>query len=116
MSLSSLLVQSATVERYTDTGNRDRNNNPEVEWIAVGTYACRLELTDPEELTVGRDTVISNMRVFLEPSAAGQVEALDRVTVEDVTYEVVGPPITHNVPRSGAAVVHHVEARLKHAA
>lgn len=107
MSLKRLFSQTATVvstpfgPETDDYGNVVPGAESRVE------YPARLEETGSTEVTLDRDTVTSDWRVFLPPEAA--ISAYDRVEVDGEMYEVVGRPARLRTPRG----VHHVEARLR---
>jgi len=106
MSLSGLLSQTGTLKHYTYTED-SRGNKVRVQPPTSTVYQCRLEQTDSQEISVGQQTVISNMRLFLPPDAV--VDSEDQWTQDGVTYELVGPPATEH-DLSGP---HHVVAHLR---
>lgn len=70
----------------------DRTNNDVADWTDPDEEETRgdLQQTDSTEVTVGRDTVVTNLRLFLRPEATPTER--DRAVVNGVTYEVVGRP------------------------
>lgn len=109
VSLDSLLTQDVTVLAPA-AGPLDRYNNPTRDWenAAETTHKGRLEQTASTEVTLGRDTVVSDWLLFLPPEAV--ITPYDRVVVDGRTgeFEVVGLPDIEHTPRGP----HHLEVRL----
>jgi len=106
MSLTTLLTQTASVITIGPTGT-DAYNVPTFGDTDSTDYPCRLQETAAAEVSVGRDTVIADLLLFLPPDAV--ITAADRVTVDGVTYEVLGVP---NAVQGGVGV-HHIEAHVR---
>lgn len=106
MSLASLLTQTVEVLHRSD-GAEDDYGNPVAEWSDGVSYPGRLEQRSGSELTVDRDTQVADWVLFLPPDAV--ISGDDRVTWDDMTFEVIGPPVVARAPRGP----HHVEAALR---
>lgn len=107
MSFDGLLTQTvALLEPAADT---DDDGNPVDDWGSATSTDSKglLQQTSAIEVTLGRDTVISDWLLFLPADAA--VDAVARVVVDGSTFEVVGRPDLVRTPRG----VHHVEVRLR---
>lgn len=73
----------------------------------VRTFRCRIEqVAASETIDPGRDALVATYRIYANDLGIG---GRDRVVVEGVTYEVVGPP--HLV--AGRSGTHHLEALLR---
>ena len=106
MSLSSLLVQTATVSRRTASGT-DRYGNTGYDWADDAEYPARLSQLKADERPVTEDRQVIEWRLYLPPEA--DLAAADRVVVDEQTFEVWGDPY----PVRGARDVHHLEANLR---
>lgn len=111
MSFAALLTQTVTIiEPGTST---DTYGNEVADWGAGATTTTGpglIQQTDATEVTVDRDTVVSNLMLFLPPDRT--ITALCRATEGERTFEVIGEPDLLRTPRGP----HHVEARLRHVA
>ncbi len=86
MSYSSLLINTCTVQRYTE-GAKDNYGNPALTWANhLADESCRLMASGGRELKVGTELVIADYKLFL-----GDVDITeqDRVVIGAVTYEVL---------------------------
>lgn len=108
MSIHRLLKQDVTVQRYA-AGSEDAWGNTAASYSTTVDYKGFVEQVVAEEISVGRETRVSDWRLILPPGAT--LDALDRVVVNGVTFEVVGPPHTVFNPRTGKNA--QVEARLR---
>lgn len=106
MSLTTLLAQIATVITMGSTGH-DAYNNPTFGETSRADYPCRIQETAATEIVIGRDTVVSDLILFLPPEAV--ISAVDRVVVDGVTYEVLGTPN----PVWGGTGLDHIEAHVR---
>jgi head-tail adaptor len=109
MSIDYRLRQTVTI---LNPGTKtDEYNNTVPDWDNPTTTIEKglLEPTQSTEVTVGRDTVISDFLLFLKVTSA--ITALSRVQVAGVsgTFEAVGLPAVFD---QGSAGTRHVEARL----
>lgn len=98
MSLTSILPQLCTIERFTVTG-KDEYGNEEATWAAVDTdVRCRLENFSGRQGTEQRDTNVSWWRCFVLPDTV--VDKDDRLVDADglrymiVTVEQQHRPVT----------------------
>lgn len=106
MTLLGMLTQTATVVSFPMSAV-DEYGNPVAGPEVRTDYPARLEQTESTEVTRGRDTVISDWRLFLPADAL--VDAYDRVEIEGSTFEVAGRPAVEWAPRGP----HHTVARLR---
>jgi hypothetical protein len=93
-------VRYATVT--DDYGNVVRDTETTV------PYQCRLEQVKGSEVTVNRNTRISDWVLYLPPDA--DVLSSDVIRAQGSDFEVAGPAILHKSPRFES----HKEARLIH--
>lgn len=109
MSFPLLTNARVTVIPVASTVTRDRYHNP-VQVPDEGTeYDAWLEQTTAQELTIGRETVVSDWLVLLPPAAEG-IDGTDQVLDADGrTFQVVGAPALIRTRRG----LDHVEARLR---
>lgn len=108
MTLDTLLTQTVTVLHF-DEGAKDSHGNREPSWDDGGEHLVRLEQTDATEVLVGRDTLVSDWRLYLHEDAV--IGGRDRVVDEDGrTFEVMGSPEVQRSPRGP----HHIVARLRY--
>lgn len=108
MSLANLATRPVTYHRYSTSGE-DPYGNPTETWTADGsaTYVS-LQQTDATEVTVNGDVQVSDWRL-VDPNPAAGLSGRDKVEVDGVMYQVVGPPQIAWTPRGP----HHLEARLR---
>lgn len=126
MDLSRVLRQPIIVEHVTQTGPPDPMGDPTEErtWTRFLGYVWQ---TTADEATANTATTREEWRVALERSAAGQIDAGDRIIdggeldddgepVADVgeTFDVAGPPWPTRNPRT--LLVEYVQARLERSA
>lgn len=107
MSLNALMDRTVTVRRYPES-ERGAYNSPQAGDPVDVVYPGRLEPTTGVELTQDRGTVLADWILYLPDDA--DVVASDQVIIDDVTYEVVGPPARG----TGIGRIDHIEARLRH--
>jgi len=108
MSFARRLNQTVTV--LTAATKVDRYGNTVVDWsnATSRTASAWVAQTGSTEELLSRDSTTTVAVVFL--AADDPITALDRMTVDGVTYEVDGVPNPAN-GRMGA--VHHIVVRLK---
>ena len=101
MSFADLLINTATIRRYTP-GAIDPYGNPAETWAdhIVGE-PCRLMATKGIEVKVGAAVVIADYQLFIDHV---DVTEQDRVVVDGVTYEIL--LVGH---RQDSDNVHHLE-------
>lgn len=109
-----LLPLTATVTRVEQTGPPDAFGDP-TEVTTTATYQCWIWRGQAEsainEQTVNENVQADQYRAVFEADAAGSIDGTDRVTVDGLTYEVVGPTWSALNPRTNQ--VQHVEALLR---
>jgi hypothetical protein len=106
--LLGMLDRTCTLIGRSQSGAVDRYNQPT--WVETTTTGveCYIEQTDTREITNGRTTgIASHLGVF--PSGTG-IDDSDKVVLDDVTYEVLGPPWSVWEPGAGES---HIEANLR---
>lgn len=106
MSLLSLLDQRVTVQRIDD-GTADELNTPTETVTGTDEYMGRLVPVDARELLVGRDTVIVDLSLWLEPGAV--IAARDRAVIDGDTYEVMAAATVYRAP----SLAHHIEVPVR---
>lgn len=106
MTLRSLLTQDVELLTRSD-GAVDDYGSPVPGWTSRGTVRGFVQPVAADEVMAGADTQRASFRAFLPADA--DVSGLDRVVVDGVTYEVLGPPLPHRTPRG----VHHLEVTLE---
>lgn len=112
MNPARLMTNTATIIHVTaDPTDPDEYGNPG-EDTTTTTASCELQQTRRDEETVDADVQQETWTLFLEPAAT--IDGGDRVTVDGVTYEVIGPPWPARHPRRGT--VTHIEATVRRAA
>lgn len=109
VSFDSLLIHTAAVSTFADSGERDSGNNPIEPSETVRTLACRIDERSTGEQLGGRDTVTLNVEVVFEPAAVDALQATSTFVVDGVTYEVMGQPRKIN----DAVGLHHLEVSAR---
>lgn len=107
MSYTGQLFQTVTRQRFGATVKDSYGNDVPTGVPTEATYKGRLDPGKQDEITTGRDTLVSDATLYIEPGA--DVAATDRVVVDGQTYEVIGKP--RQIP--GARAVHHPEVALR---
>lgn len=86
MSFASLLIDSCTVERFTE-GIADDYGRLAKTWTShLIDEPCRLGDTGGREVTVGAEVVIANFKLFTEDI---DITEQDRVIIDEITYEIL---------------------------
>ena len=86
MSFESLLIDTCTVERYTE-GAQDSYGNPALTWAShLADESCRLVTGGGRELKVGAEIVVADYKLFLDDV---DITEQDRVVVSSITYEIL---------------------------
>jgi hypothetical protein len=93
-----LLPQTATVTTVQRTGDDDVFGDPG-ETTSTRSWRCWISQSSRDEDTGGGDRQDETFTIYMEPTA--KVAGSDRVTVNDATFEVIGPPWTATNPRTG---------------
>lgn len=107
MSLAALLTRTAEVTTRSQTGAADSHGNQA--WVESGptSYPAYLEQTTEQEITIDRDTQISDHLMVLGPEAV--IDGDSSVTIDGQAFQVIGPPLKAYSPRG----LHHLEVRLR---
>lgn len=108
MSITSLLNQTVTIQRRSATGTDDYGNEVPGTTSSVTTVGY-VEQAVAEEITVDRETYVTDWRVFLPAGTA--IDGSDRVVHGAKVFEVVGSP--HEVWNPRTQIIHHIEARAR---
>lgn len=85
MSFAELLINTATIQRFTE-GVADDYGNPKKIWVDQPVQPCRLVASGGREIQVGAQIVIADEAVFFNDIS---VTEQDRVIIDSVTYEVI---------------------------
>jgi hypothetical protein len=110
MSLATLLTEPVTIQTAS-SGAVDVFNDATTDYSAGTEVLGRLEQRSAQEVTEGRDTLVSDWVLYLHPDVV--VGGRDRVVDQYMrTFEVVGPPIMQRSPRGP----HHLQVNLRHVA
>lgn len=110
MDPSNLLRQTITVEHVTQGGAPDEMGDPTEESTSSDFLGWLWQTSVPGDNTANTNVSTEQWEMALERSAAGQVDAGDRVSADGLTFDVDGPPWTARNPRT--QVVEYVHARL----
>lgn len=103
MSIETYLTQTATIHHRSESGTDDYNMPGWSE--TTSTAATSVETVSATEVGV---VALATHRAFF--GAGAVIDADDLVTVDGVTYEVVGIPDKENHRRLGT--LHHIEVEL----
>ncbi len=86
MTYDSLLIDTCTVERYTE-GAQDESGQPVLTWSDhLTSEPCRLEAAKGRELKIGAEIVVADYKLFLESI---DITERDRVVLNSLTYEIL---------------------------
>ena len=86
MSYTSLLIDTCTIQRYTE-GAKDNYGNPILTWADhLVDEPCRLTTAKGRELKVGAEIVIADYKLFVESI---DVTEQDRIVISGNTYEIL---------------------------
>ena len=86
MSFESLLIDTCTVQRFTE-GIVDDYGSPAKTWgTHITDEPCRLVANPNREIKVGAEVVIADYDLFI-----GDVDVTeqDQIIIEDITYEII---------------------------
>ena len=100
MSYTSLLINSCTIERYTE-GASTAYGKARTWSDHLTSQACRVTTPTGREITVHGEVVIADYKLFTQDI---DVTEQDRVIVDSITYEILLVK-----RRSDGAVGHHKE-------
>lgn len=114
MTILAALDQRVTIQRV-GSGGTDDWNNPTESITGTDEYDGRVVPVRSRgtglgstEVIVGRDTVVVDLILWLEPRAV--VAATDRAVVEGVTYEIMGAARKY---RTTMPNIHHLEVPIR---
>lgn len=111
MNPARLMTNTATITHVSpDADNPDEYNNPG-EATTTTTALCELQQKERDEAQTDSGVQSETWNLYLVPTAT--IGGGDRVEVDDVTYEVIGPPWRARHPRSGD--ITHIEATVRRA-
>ncbi len=86
MSYTSLLIDTMTVQRYTE-GARDASGAPALTWADHLTdEPCRLTTSTGREIKVDAEIVVADYKLFVEDI---DITEQDRVVIGGLTYEIL---------------------------
>jgi len=86
MSYASLLIDTCTIERYTE-GAADDYGNPALTWADhLVDEPCRLETAKGRELKVGAEIVVADYKLFVDTV---DITEQDRLTISGNLYEIL---------------------------
>lgn len=108
MSIGGLFNQPLSIQRRGVTGTDEYNNEVTGTTATVATVGY-VEQTEAKEVTVDRQTFVTDWRVFLPEGTA--IDGSDRIVHGTKTLEVVGAP--HEVWNPRAKRTHHLEIRAR---
>ncbi len=111
MNPARLMTNTAMITHVeADPDNPDGYGNPG-EATTTTTALCELQQTERDERQNDSGVQSETWNLYLVPTAT--IDGGDRVEVDDVTYEVIGPPWRARHPRSGD--ITHIEATVRRA-
>lgn len=106
MSLDLLMNQALFIATAPLVADEYQNQVRDWAHPALAGVFGLVQPTESTEVTVDRNTVVSNWLLFLPVSAS--IDARARVTDGTTTWEVAGQPAVIRTPRGP----HHIECRL----
>lgn len=113
MNVAHLLTSTAVVTTVTYTGPADGMGDP-TEVTSTASFRCWLARPPVggggSENTANANTQIESLVLYLE-AAAADIDGFDRVAVDGITYEFLGPPWPALNPRT--QVITHVESTVR---
>ena len=86
MSFASLLIDTCTVQRFTE-GSSGPYGNPVITWADhLAEEACRIQPSSGVELKIGAELVVADYLLFL-----GDVDVTeqDRIVLDSITYQIL---------------------------
>jgi len=108
---SRLMTNTATITHVAaNPASPDEYGNPG-ESTTTTTALCELQQKERDEEQTDSHVQGETWNLYLVPTAT--IDGGDRVEVDDVTYEVIGPPWRARHPRSGE--ITHIEATVRRA-
>ncbi len=86
MSYTSLLIDTCTIQRFTE-GVADAYGNPTLVWADhLVDESCRLTTAKGRELKIGAEIVVADYKLFVESI---DITEQDRVVLDGNTYEIL---------------------------
>lgn len=110
MNVAHLLRLDYTIEQIAQTGPPDEMGDP-TEESTTATFKGYAWQSRREDETSNTAVAFEEWRLALHRSAAGQVDAGDRVEIDGITFEVYGPPWIARNARTTA--IEYVELTLR---
>lgn len=112
--VDNLMTHPASITRKARTGSLDAHGVPLIEDIAGMTTVCYLSQggqvgSQRSEVTAGREAEEESFVAFFPADV--QVDGTDTVTIDGVSYEVIGPSWFARDPLTDT--VDHAEANLR---
>lgn len=106
MSYADLLINTATIQRFTETGAYDAYGQPVKVWADIYTdEPCRLTWIKGVEIKIGQEVYILNKRVYLlDVDIINQ----DRIIIDSLIYDIKDVII-----RQDAIGQHHKECLVE---
>lgn len=108
-----LMVLTGELTRVTQDGAPDEYGDP-TEQTTTETVACWLAPVQRRGISGGTEqTALDNTQsdeAALWLPAGTDPTGLDRIAIDDVTWELIGPPLAAMNPRTGQ--VSHIEAKV----
>lgn len=102
------MTLAATVTVVAETGAEDEYGNPTEQTTTTAT-TCWLHQTQRSEGTVDANTQDETWQLYLPPTVT--IDGGDRITVQGVIYELIGPPWRAFNPRLETTT--HIEATVR---
>ena len=110
MNVAHLLRLTYTIDHVEQTGPPDAMGDP-TEVVTSSTFKGYAWQSRRDDQTANTDIASEEWRLALHRSAAGNVDAGDRVEVDGITFEVYGPPWIARNARTTA--IEYVELTLR---
>ena len=109
--LKHLLTSRATILNEQNTGTETRYGDDQRLYVDTThkLWKCRVDPMKDQEYEVNRDTRRSWFHLFLTEKAYGHINALSRVVVDGVTYQVFGEPKVYRRRKN----ISHLEVVLR---
>lgn len=110
MNVAHLLRLDYTIEHVEQNGPPDEMGDP-TEVVTTSTFKGYAWQSRREDETSNTAVAFEEWRLALHRSAAGEVDAGDRVEIDGTTFEVYGPPWIARNARTTA--IEYVELTLR---
>jgi len=88
VSYTTLLINTCTVQRFTESLPPDAYGNPVLTWdlTYLENVPCRLTTSSGREIKVGAELVIADYKLFLNDV---DITEQDKIVISGITYEVL---------------------------